>query len=622
MSTTRSKPGDAVPNTQLSERVHKIRHRISMLRVYLAEKALDTCLIPSSDPHQSEYLANHWKFREFLSGFTGSSGTLVVSTQSAGLWTDSRYFLQAEAELADTGIDLYKLGLPGTPSIEEWIIMNGCHHIGLDGWLYASSEVSRLNQYLAGASVTLHTDFNPYSKVWPDQPPLPHEPAWVLPLSANGEPTDNKLNRVRQAIRDAGAEALTLTELDEIAWLLNIRGADIEFNPVVMAFAYVDSTRCILFTEASKIGPDVDDQLNNASVERASYEDILPFISRLKNLRLLVDSTRLNHELHKHIDDSCVLIEGQSPVKKLKAIKNVVEIGGFRLAMRKDGAAWVRLLIWLEQVTATHENANVNSPTEFDVGEKAASLRKMDEAYIGESFAPIAAFCDHGAIVHYEAEPQGSYPLQGEGALLMDLGAHYRHGTTDTTRTIYLNGIPSDAFKADYTCLLKGLIDLSTAIFPEGTRGSQLDVLARRHLWDRQLNFLHGTGHGIGHCLYVHEGPQSIRMNENPVCLEPGMVLSNEPGLYRTGEYGIRLENVLQVVKKGSSAFGTFFAFESLTLVPFDLECIDRNLLEPQQEAWLDAYHERVYEQLSPLLNVEERIWLRKKTQALSTHTY
>jgi len=593
-----------------------------MLRMYLSENTLDACIIPTADPHQSEYLANHWKFREYLSGFTGSFGTLVVSIHAVGLWTDSRYFLQAEAELKGTDINLFKLGIPGTPSPEEWMIKNGCSRIGLDGKLYATSEVMRLSHNLAECAVTLHTNFNPYSMVWPDQPALPQESIWAFPHSVSGESTTSKLSRVRQAIQEAGAEALPLTALDEIAWLLNIRGADIDFNPVVMAFAYIDCNRCLLFIDSSKIDSDVLSLLNNASVELASYHDFLPFMTGLRGVNILVDSSRLSHELHERIDESCVMIEGPSPIRKLKAIKNAVEIEGFKLAMRKDGIAWVRLLIWLEEVTAATGEANANSPTEFDVGEKVASLRREDKAYLGESFAPIVAVDDHGAIVHYEADSKNAYPIQGKGVLLMDLGAHYTHGTTDTTRTVFLNGTPTDSYKTDYTCLLKGLIDLSTVVFPEGTRGTQLDILARHYLWSRQLNYLHGTGHGIGHCLFVHEGPQNIRMNENPVCLEPGMILSNEPGLYRTGEYGIRLENVIHVMEKGASDFGRFYAFETITLVPFDVDSIDQNLLEQQHISWIDTYHQRVYEQLAPLLNSDERDWLRKKTHALATHTF
>lgn len=619
MSTTFPTPEDALSDTLLPERVQLIRHRLTVLRSYLAENKLDACLIPSSDPHQSEYLANHWKFREYLSGFTGSYGTLVISTHAAGLWTDSRYFLQAEVELAGTGIDLHKLGIPGTLTPEAWIIKNKCRQIGLDGRLYATSEVKRLNRCLAESAITLHTHFNPYIKVWPDRPLFPQEPAWSFPQTYSGESTTSKLYRVRQAIREAGADALPLTALDDIAWMMNIRGADIDFNPVVMAFAYIDSTRCVLFTASSKISADLNVALESASIEVAPYGDFLPFMAGLKGLNILFDSSRLDDQLHEQLDDSCVLIEGMSPVRKLKAVKNTIEMDGFRLAMQKDGLAWVRLLMWLETATATGRNATASLPTEVEVGEKIAFFRRKDEAYIGESFAPIAAFSDHGAIVHYEATPENTYIIQGEGVLLMDLGAHYRHGTTDTTRTIYLNGAPTDAFKRDYTCLLKGLIDLSMAVFPEGTRGTQLDVLARRYLWERQLNYLHGTGHGIGHCLFVHEGPQNIRMNENPVCLEPGMVLSNEPGLYRTGTYGIRLENVLHVVEKESpSTGGTFLAFETLTRVPFHTDCIDSSLLEPQHKRWVNHYHQCLYETLSPLLSAEECAWLRNKTKKIN----
>ena len=622
MSTIHPTPESATTDTLLQQRVHLIQERLSKLRSYLLENKLDACLIPTSDPHQSEYLANHWKFREYLSGFTGSFGTLLVAIDAAGFWTDSRYFLQAETELAGTGIQLFKLGIPGTPSPEAWIINNRCKHVGLDGSLFATDEVSRIKHRLSDSFVTLHTEFDPYIKMWPDRPTLPQEPAWLFPHTVSGESTTSKLNRVRNTIREAGADALPLMMLDDIAWLLNIRGSDVEFNPVVMAFVYLDFSRCILFTEPSKIGSDVRRALEKDAIELAPYQDFLPFMTGLRNCSILVDYSKLNHQLHEQIKDNCKLIDGMSPIRKLKAIKNTVEMEGFRLAMQKDGVAWIRLFIWLENATSAGVEVESNCPTECEVGKEIATLRRNDEAYLGESFAPIAAFSDHGAIVHYEADSKNAYSIQGEGALLMDFGAHYLHGTTDTTRTIYLNGRPSDTFKTDYTCLLKGLIDLSMAIFPEGTRGTQLDILARQQLWNRQLNYLHGTGHGIGHCLFVHEGPQNIRMNENPVCLEPGMVVSNEPGLYRTGEYGIRLENVIHVVETTTSDSGRYFAFETLTRVPFDLDCIDWKLLEQRHKDWLNEYHRSVFECLSPLLNTEERNWLQEKTRIITHHTF
>jgi Xaa-Pro aminopeptidase len=614
MSTTDPTPVTISNDTLLPQRVHLIVERLTKLRFFLLDNKLDACLIPTSDPHQSEYLAKYWKFREYISGFTGSFGTLVVTGDTAGLWTDSRYFLQAETELAGTGILLYKLGVPGTPSPETWIINNRCKHVGLDGSLYTTDEVLRLKQRLGEASISLHTDFDPYIKVWTDRPLFPQEPAWMFPHAVSGESTSSKLNRVRKAIREAGADALPLTMLDDIAWLLNIRGSDIECNPVIMAFAFIDLNRCILFTEPSKIGPDASLELQNANIELAPYNSFLSFMAGLKDCCILVDYSRLNHLLHEQVKNSCTLIQGLSPIRTFKAIKNPVEMDGFRLAMQKDGIAWIRLLMWLERP--------LSPLSECEVGEKIAMLRRSDEAYMGESFAPIAAFSDHGAIVHYEADLKSAYSIQGEGALLMDFGAHYLHGTTDTTRTIYLNGQPSDTFKTDYTCLLKGLIDLSMAIFPEGTRGTQLDILARQHLWNRQLNYLHGTGHGIGHCLFVHEGPQNIRMNENPVCLEPGMVISNEPGLYRAGEYGIRLENVIHVIETSTTESGRYFAFETLTLVPFDLDCIDWNLLEQRHMDWLNEYHRRVYEVLSTQLHPEECNWLREKTRTIKNHTF
>lgn len=618
MSAHHSLRENATHSVAPTPRTRLIREKLACLRSHLSENALDACLIPTSDPHQSEYLANHWKFREWLSGFTGSAGTLVVTANAAGLWTDSRYFLQAEAELDGTGITLFKMGIPGTPSPEAWIVHSGCRRAALDGNLFSTDEALRLKGLLGLSLVELLTDFNPYKKVWPERPDLPHSQAWALPVSLSGESTISKLERVRQAVREAGADALPLSMLDEIAWLFNVRGSDIEYNPVVLAYAYVDSDRCILFTEPSKIGPDVALELQQASVELAPYDDFLPFMTLLKGVSILFDASKLSSLLYERVKDGCSLILGSSPVRALKARKNAVEMEGFRLAMQKDGAAWVRLLMWLEQSKAVQTEASLPPVTEYEVGERIAAFRRLDEAYIGESFSPIAAFRDHGAIVHYEAEPSASYSIDAEGVLLIDVGAQYRHGTTDATRTLYLNGEPPDAFKADYTCLLKGLIDLSLASFPEGTRGTQLDILARQYLWSRQLNYLHGTGHGIGHCLCVHEGPQSIRMNENAVCMEPGMVVSNEPGLYRAGEYGIRLENVIHVVEKTSTEWGRFLAFETLTLIPFSLDCVDMGQLEQRHVVWLNAYHQTVYERLSPLLNAEECNWLRGKTRSIS----
>jgi len=610
------------PHAGSKERIDLIEGRLAALRSYLVYHKLDAFIVPSSDPHQSEYLADYWKFSEYLTGFTGSFGSLVVSTTKAGFWTDSRYFLQAETELKGTGITLYKIGLPGTPTPEEWIADTGCNRIGLDGYLFSTNEVLRLKKSFAEKNRSLITNHKPYNDVWSQRPLFPNSPINLFPDTYAGESVDSKLNRVRKCLLESGVDALPVTALDDIAWLLNIRGRDVDYNPVVMAFVYLDATRCLLFVEASKVTQEIVAYLSTHNVELAPYETFSDFIGEQKGLRLYFDKGKTNFETYSLVEDACTLLDGMSPIARLKAVKNPVESDGFNTSMHKDGVALVRLFKWLESVTDPGKKTTDCYPTEWAIGQKAAAFRSEQDGYVCESFAPIVAFKDHGAVVHYEAEPETAYTVEGEGALLMDLGAHYLTGTTDTTRTFYLNGTPPSTFKDDYTRLLKGLIALSNATFPAGTRGCQLDVLARQFIWEKKLNYLHGTGHGIGHCLYVHEGPQSIRMNENPTTLEPGMVVSNEPGLYRAGEYGIRLENVLQVVELDPSSFGRFFAFDTLTLAPFDLNGIKPDLLTPVERQWLDDYHQRVYEQLADRLNEEERYWLREKTHPLSRYTF
>lgn len=606
-----------LPPPGSSERVNIIIQRLSLLREFLAEPGLDAIIIPSSDPHQSEYLAECWKFREYLSGFSGSFGTLVVARDAAGFWTDSRYFLQAEKELEGTGITLYKLAVPGTPSLEAWIASQSYKYVGLDGSQFSTSEVLRLSRFFSERGIRLKPDINPYANAWPNRPTLPQEPLRVFPEHISGETVADKLTRVRTALLETEADGLAITTLDDLAWLLNIRGMDVDFNPVIMAFAYLDQHRCLLFVENTKMTEAVKRHLQAYNVELAGYTDFIPFMSRLKGVRLLFDKARSNFELYNRLDDSCTVVEGMTPIAGLKACKNPVELVGYREANIKDGVALTRLFRWIETETQPGKSTGNPYPTEWSIAEKAVEFRRALGDYLCESFAPIVSFKDHGAIVHYEATPESSYTVEGEGVLLLDLGAHYLHGSTDTTRTLYLNGQPSDLFKEDYTTLLKGVMALTNARFPEGTRGTQLDIMARQYIWQRRINYLHGTGHGVGHCLFVHEGPQSIRMNENPVTIAPGMVMSNEPAIYRTGAWGVRVENVIHCYELEPSAYGRFFGFETLTRVPLERTCIDTNLLRPDERAWIDAYHQQVYEDLSPRLTVEERDWLRNKTKPL-----
>jgi len=607
----------ALPAPGSMARIAIIQERLNRLRLVMKADNLDVCIIPSSDPHQSEYLAECWKFREYLSGFTGSCGTLVVGKNKAAYWTDSRYFLQAEAELEGTDIELFKLALPGTPSVETWIARQGYVKAGIDGTMFSTNEVLRLNQFFAGKAICLSVNFRPYEIVWPDRPLLPQGKLMLFPETYSGESVSSKLSRIRDIMRETDADGMPVATLDDIAWLLNIRGMDVDFNPVVMAFAYVSLDCCMLFVESAKLTAETKAHFAAHKVEIAGYTEFSTFISRLKGARILFDKARNNYEIYEQIDESCTIIESRLPVCNLKAIKNPIELAGFREAMLKDGVALVRLLKWIETETDPGKITGNPFPTEWTISEKAAGLRREQGLYLCESFAPIVAFRDHGAIVHYEAERSTCYTVSGEGVLLMDLGAHFLNGSTDTTRTIYLNGTPPEQYRDDYTCLLKGVIALTRASFPEGTRGTQLDILARQFIWEKNLNYLHGTGHGVGHCLFVHEGPQSIRMNENPVTIDPGMVMSNEPALYRTGEYGVRVENVIHVLEKEPCGYGRFFTFETLTLVPLDLKSINPSLLRPDEKVWINSYQETVFNALSPRLNENEQTWLREKTQAM-----
>jgi Xaa-Pro aminopeptidase len=585
-------------------------HRLEILRQEMKKQELQACIIPTADPHQSEYTADCWKFRAFLSGFTGSSGTLVVGSDSAGLWTDSRYFLQAEEELKGTGIELFRSGLPETFSPEEWIAEQGYRSVGLDGAVFSAKEVLVFSAFLSKRNIGLNTTFKPYTNVWPKRPAPPESEIFLFPESYAGESTENKLKRLRSEMEKTGSDSIPLSALDEIAWLFNLRGMDVDYNPVGICFAFVSHQDCVLFVDQSKLKQETVAYLKSNAINIAPYNDFPEHLSKLNRARILLDKAKINYQLFQSIPANCTVIEASSPLTYLKAIKNTTEIGGFRQAMIKDGIALVRFWKWLEEsitIKGTPQN-------EWTIGEKIAEFRRQQPNYVCESFCPIVGYNDHGAIVHYEATPETAYPVLKDGFLLVDTGGQYLNGTTDITRSYSFYDQTPANYKYDYTCLLKGVIALSSAVFPTGTRGTQLDVLARQFLWKRNLNFLHGTGHGVGHFLNVHEGPQSIRMNENPTCLEPGMVLSNEPGLYRTGEYGIRLENLLLVREQKSSEFGKYLCFETLTLFPFDKNSIDKGVLTTEEINWLNDYHLHVYDNLAPGLNENERIWLKVKT--------
>lgn len=591
-----------------------ISERIAALREEMAKQKMDAYIIPSSDPHLSEYPADRWKSREWISGFTGSAGTVVVTADKAGLWTDSRYFLQAGIQLEDSGIELYKMGLPDTPAISDFLLqeLREGQVAGLDGQTYSARDAALLENKLKRRAIRLDTSADLIDRIWKNRPAVPDNPLFEMPVELSGKTVHEKLDEINNQLKKEGADCLVVGALDEIAWTFNIRGTDVTYNPVVVSYAFISEEETVLFIHPQKLTEEVAANLKKEGVILADYTMIQTYLSRLpERNRVFVDRGKTNVSLFNAIPISCSIIEGISPINHLKSIKNETEIKGFRNAVIKDGIALTRFYIWLEQQMASGKKV-----TELSASDKLTSLRAEQPQYVMDSFETICGYAAHGAIVHYAATPETDTELKPESLLLIDSGAQYLNGTTDITRTIAL-GEPTEQMKKDFTRVLKGTISLAKCKFPAGARGSQLDILARKALWDGGINYLHGTGHGIGHCLNVHEGPQSIRMEENPVPLKPGMLISDEPAMYRTGEYGIRTENMILVREDSETEYGTFYGFDTLTLCYIDTQLILVPMLSVRERAWLNKYHQMVYEWLSPHLNEEEKEWLKNKTAEL-----
>lgn len=588
-----------------------ISERITALREMMAEQKIDAYIIPSSDPHLSEYPADCWKAREWISGFNGSAGTVVVTATKAGLWTDSRYFLQAGIQLEGSGIELYKMGLPETPSIAEFLLheLHSGQTAGLDGKTYSVADTQALERKLNRKEIALQTSADLIGRIWEDRPGIPANPLFEMPEELSGKPVHEKLDEINNRLHKEGADCLILGALDEVAWTFNIRGTDVTYNPVAVSFGFVSENESVLFINPRKLTEEVISRLKKEGVKLADYTMIETYLSRLpENSRVYIDPAKTNISLYNALPKGCILVEGITPVNHLKSIKNETEIKGFRNAVIKDGIALTRFYIWLEK-----QMKEGKPVTEMSASEKLTALRAGQPQYIMDSFGTICGYKAHGAIVHYSATPETDVELKPEGLLLMDSGAQYLDGTTDITRTISL-GEPTEQMMKDFTRVLKGTISLAKCKFPAGARGSQIDILARKALWDAGINYLHGTGHGIGHCLNVHEGPQSIRMEENPVPLKPGMVISDEPAMYRTGEYGIRTENMILVREDSETEYGKFLGFDTLTLCFIDTSLIVVPMLSVRELAWLNKYHQMVYDLLSPHLNEEEKKWLKEKT--------
>lgn len=591
-----------------------IKGRVDALRAAFDREQIAAFIIPSTDPHLSEYVAPHWQSREWISGFTGSAGTVVVTRDKAGLWTDSRYFLQAAQQLEGSGIALYKEMLPETPSIPTFLseTLQPGEAVGIDGQVFSVEEALQLEKQLGKKNISVKSITDPMELIWTDRPAIPEGAAFVYAAEYAGKTCQEKLDAIRLEMKKADAEALLVSSLDEIAWALNIRGNDVHCNPVVVSYLIVGEQDAHFFIEPRKVTEELAAHLQASGVSVHDYKEIEAFLGTLQARNILLNPAKTNYAAYSAICPDCRIIEGVSPVTQLKAIRNNCEIAGIHAAMQRDGVALVKFLKWLEEAVPT------GNETEISIDRKLHEFRAAQPLYMGESFDTIAGYKEHGAIVHYEATPETDVPLKPEGFLLLDSGAQYLDGTTDITRTIALGELTQEE-KTDYTLILKGHIALAMAVFPEGTRGAQLDVLARMPIWQHHMNYLHGTGHGVGHFLNVHEGPQSIRMNENPVTLRPGMVTSNEPGVYKAGSHGIRTENLVLTIPAGEGMFGNYLKFETITLCPICKKGIIPELLTAEEREWLDNYHQQVYEKLSPSLNEEEQEWLKEACSKLTT---
>lgn len=589
---------------------HKIRERVALLRTFMQEKEIRAFIVPSTDPHSGEYVPEFWESRKWISGFTGSAGTAVITDETGGLWTDSRYFLQAASQLEDTGIMLFKDRLPETPSIAEWLgsVLSPGDKVGIDGWVNTTAEAENLQKQLQAYGLQLVSTEDPFQRIWKDRPSLPLNPPFILPLSYAGKNCTEKIAEIREQIFLNHADAILLSALDEIAWTLNLRGSDVHCNPVFVSYLFITDTTTTLYILPEKITPEIKQYLNDNQIEVKPYQAIEADLHHYtgKGIQLTPGTNYALYQAASHNQ----IIRHESPVLYMKAIKNETEIQGFHHAMIKDGIAMVKFLFWLKNTVKNSQE------TELSIDRKLYNLRAEQKDFKGISFDTIAGYQAHGAIVHYEATEETNATLHPEGLLLLDSGAQYLDGTTDITRTIVLGPVTKEQ-KTDFTLVLKGFIELSMAEFPHGTCGTQLDVLARQFMWKFGINYGHGTGHGVGHFLNVHEGPHQFRMNYMPALLLPGMTVTNEPGIYKAGKHGVRTENTMLIVKSKETEFGAFYKFEPLTLCPIDKEAILPEMLSYEEKQWLNNYHSLVYDRLNASLNTDEQAWLKEATSPI-----
>ncbi len=590
-----------------------ISAHIQALRTKMKEHSLSAAIIPQADPHMSEYLSSHWQVRRWLSGFTGSAGDLVITLDKALLWTDSRYFLQASEQLAGTEIQLMKDGLPETPSISEWITSNlqAKEKVGIDGMVFSTNAKNALESELGSHGLVLVSNFDVVDEIWNDRPALPDCKVFIHDIKYAGLSAKEKIAAVLNNAQKQLASSVFISALDEIAWTLNIRSNDVTYNPVTTSFLFLSNNHSVLFIDEAKLTPEVKSYLSAEGVRVASYSRVKEFLNDIPSTeKVLVEASRSAAEIVDILDARA--IKGASAVAMLKACKNDIQLEGIRAAMLRDGIAMVKSLCEIKEKVS--ENIKL---TELDVADILRNHRSQSPMFFDESFGTIAGYGPHGAIVHYEATEISNSTLQPEGLLLIDSGAQYFDGTTDITRTIALSKVPTAEEKRDFTLVMKGHIALGSMIFPEGTAGTQLDAFARQFLWKEGLSYLHGTGHGVGHFLNVHEGPQSIRLNYIPAHLTPGMITSNEPGLYREGIHGIRCENLVLTVNAMTTEFGNFYKFETLTLCPFDLSLFDTSIMTIEEIEWVNNYHSTVHKALAPYLEGKPLQWLIDNTQPL-----
>ena len=592
----------------------EIAERLSRLRKVMKRERLGAFIFPSTDAHNSEYVPDHWKGREWISGFDGSAGVAVVTQTSAALWTDSRYFIAAEVQLKHTEYQLMRIGLPDTHSIAQWIgqelQQTDFTEVGMDGFVNTKAFVRQMvNDLRKEGGITLRTNFDPLAQIWSDRPAIPKNKVEIHPLQYAGESTSSKLKRIRKALRLQHADGTMLSALDDIAWTLNLRGTDVHCNPVFVAYLLISTHAAVLYIDPEKLTEEVQSYLKAEGVSTRSYDEVTQAGRHYPDYTILLDAEQLNAHIFSVFQKQHV-ITASSPVPAMKAVKNKTEIAGFNAAMERDGVAMVKFLQWLKPAV------EAGGQTEISLDEKLTALRAEQDLYRGLSFDTIVGYEAHGAIVHYEATPETDIPIQPKGLVLIDSGAQYLDGTTDITRTIALGPITEEQRRV-YTLVLKGHIQLELCKFPAGASGTQLDVLARQAMWREGMNFMHGTGHGVGSYLNVHEGPHQIRMEYKPAPLRAGMTVTDEPGLYLEGRFGVRIENTLLITPHMKTAFGEFLQFESLTLAPIETTPIIIEMLLPEERNWLNAYHEQVFQRLSPYLSDKENDWLREATQAI-----